>query len=110
GLAAVGAIPYAQRETPRADISEPPPKDWRAYGERSRFETTVRTPPGSVSPLAPLQDSMGIITASGLHGTATHYNIPEIDPRQHRLMVHGMVDRPLILTREELKRLPSVSR
>ena len=31
-------------------------------------------------------------------------------PGEHRLLIHGMVDRPLIFTMEELKRLPSVSR
>jgi sulfane dehydrogenase subunit SoxC len=36
--------------------------------------------------------------------------LPDIDPREHRLMIHGMVDRPLVFTMEELKRLPSVSR
>ena len=35
---------------------------------------------------------------------------PDIDPREHRLMIHGMVDRPLIFTMEEIRRLPSVSR
>ena len=34
----------------------------------------------------------------------------DIDPREHRLMIHGMVDRPLTFTMEDLKRLPSVTR
>ena len=37
-------------------------------------------------------------------------NLLDIDPQQHRLMIYGMVDRPLVLTMAELKRLPSVSR
>ena len=61
--------------------------------------------------MTPLQDSIGIITPSSLHYVTTHgYDPPDIDPRQHRLLIHGMVDRPLIFTLEELKRLPSVSR
>jgi len=36
--------------------------------------------------------------------------MPDIDPAEHRLMIHGMVERPLIFTMEELKRLPSVTR
>ena len=36
--------------------------------------------------------------------------MPEIDPDEHRLLIHGMVDRPLVFTMAELKRLPSVSR
>jgi len=97
-------------------------KELIAYGERSRFVTSVRKPTaGRDSPdafglafhvLSPLQDSVGIITPSSLHYVATHRGsfIPDIDPREHRLMIHGMVDRPLIFTVEELKRLPYVSR
>jgi sulfane dehydrogenase subunit SoxC len=36
--------------------------------------------------------------------------VPDIDPRKHRLMIHGIVDRPLTFTMEELKRLPYVTR
>jgi sulfane dehydrogenase subunit SoxC len=61
---------------------------------------------------APLQDSVGVITPSSLHYVATTRGsfIPDIDPREHRLMIHGMVDRPLTFTLEDLKRLPSVTR
>ena len=34
----------------------------------------------------------------------------DIDPRQHTLMIHGLVDRPLTFTMDDLKRLPSVTR
>ena len=93
-----------------------------AYGERSRFVTSKRIPHGGrPSPDAfglvfhvatPLQDSVGVITPSSLHfvGTTRGGFIPEIDPREHRLMIHGMVDRPLTFTMEDLKRLPSVTR
>ena len=62
--------------------------------------------------LTPLQDSVGIITPSSLFYVATHRGsfVPEINPSEHRLMIHGMVDRPLVFTMDELKRLPSVSR
>jgi len=33
-----------------------------------------------------------------------------VDPQKHRLMLHGMVDRPLTFTMEEIRRFPSVSR
>lgn len=86
------------------------PKNLPSYGERSPFETSVRSL-GKFGPMAPLQDTVGIITPSSLHYAAMHgYEAPEIDPAQHRLMIHGMVDRPLMLTIEDLKRLPSVSR
>ena len=61
---------------------------------------------------SPLQDSVGMITASSLHYMSTHRGsfVPDIDPAEHRLMIHGMVDRPLIFTMDELKRLPFVTR
>ena len=60
----------------------------------------------------PLQDSVGVITPSSLHYVATTRGafMPDIDPKEHRLMIHGLVDRPLTFTVEDLKRLPSVTR
>src|SRR6266542_154432 len=93
-----------------------------AYGDRSKHVKSLRIPHGGrPSPdnfglvfhvATPLQDSVGVITPSSLHYVATTRGsfIPDIDPREHRLMIHGMVDRPLTFTMEELKRLPSVTR
>ena len=58
----------------------------------------------------PLDETLGIITPSALHYEVCRGGIPDIDPEKHRLLIHGMVDRPLILTIDELKRLPSTSR
>jgi sulfane dehydrogenase subunit SoxC len=92
------------------------------YGDRSKFVTSVRIAHGGrPSPdnfglyfhiAAPLQDSVGVITPSSLHfvGTTRGAYIPEIDPREHQFLIHGLVDRPLTLTVEDLKRLPSVTR
>ena len=87
----------------------------RATGGRSRFEISERawsdSPTGRVAAsLTPLQDSKGIITPSMLHFERHHSRVPDIDPRQHRLLIHGLVNRPLIFTVAELQRLPSVSR
>lgn len=101
-------------------VSEDPSKvlggPVRPYGERSRFEQTVREkwPPSktdeSGSVLTPLDETLGIITPSALHFVVQRGGLPDIDPRQHRLLIHGMVDRPVILTMEEIRRLPSASR
>jgi sulfane dehydrogenase subunit SoxC len=119
GLAAGGA------KLGKGQTQETPPKkidELIAYGDRSRFVTSTRKPVAERhSPdefgltfhvLTPLQDSSGIITPSSLFYTATHRGafVPDIDPREHRLMIHGMVDRPLVFTMDELKRLPYVSR
>ena len=55
-------------------------------------------------------DSCGILTPSALHYERHHAGVPRIDPAGHRLLLHGMVDRPLIFTMDEIRRLPSISR
>ena len=85
------------------------------YGERSPFEKGVRFRRESKTPEAgssstPLAESHGIITPSSLHYERHHAGIPNIDPAQHRLVIQGMVERPLLLTMAEVRRLPSLSR
>lgn len=107
------AIPQWQRH-PGAEIMSPP------YGLPSPYEATVvrrlragtRPSPTrlATASVTPLQDLTGIITPNGLHYERHHAGVPAIDPAQHRLMVHGLVERPLIFTMEDLTRFPSVSR
>ena len=98
-------------------------RDLMAYGERSQYVKTARTRLGNkvnmnmhgdangYDALTPLGEQEGIITPSALHFVSSHGNPPpDIDAAQHRLMIHGMVERPLVFTLAELKRLPSVSR
>lgn len=87
------------------------------YGERSPFEKSIRMVRDRVnqntmgsSSVSPLQDLHGIITPASLHFERHHAGVPDIDPAMHRLLVHGMVERPLLFTVDEIKRLPSVSR
>ena len=120
----LGSVEPALGQTPASGTFIKGSDELIAYGKRSRFVTSVRIPHppgGRASPdgfglvfhvAAPLQDSVGMITPSSLHfvGTTRGSFIPDIDPREHRLMIHGMVDRPLTFTMEDLKRLPSVTR
>ena len=39
-----------------------------------------------------------------------HNGVPEIDPAQHRLLIHGLVKRPLFFTVQALLRYPMTSR
>ena len=85
------------------------------YGERSPFEKAVRwrresRTPETGSSFTPLQDSVGTITPSALHYERHHAGVPTIDPAGHRLVIHGMVDRPLSLSMADIRRLPSVTR
>lgn len=90
----------------------------RGYGTPSKFEKDVQrrtvswltaTPESSVS-FTPLHALDGIITPNGLCFERHHGGIAEIDPNDYRLMLHGMVDKPLIFTLDDLKRLPRVNR
>jgi sulfane dehydrogenase subunit SoxC len=94
------------------------PRDTLAYGERSRYVTTMRLSDGSNSGFGgesnaytPLQDSTGIITPAALHFVSSHgIAPPDMNPEDYRLMINGMVDRPLLLTLDDLMHLPSVTR
>ena len=88
------------------------------YGKPSQYEVNVqrRQSPGltqttqaSVS-FAPLQSLFGIITPSGLHFERHHQGWWDVDPSKHRLMINGLVKTPMVLTMDEVMRLPSVSR
>ena len=115
GAAVGGSLLAGQKalalETDSRKLGEP----LGPYGERSPFEKAVRwrresKTPETGSSFTPLHDSVGILTPSSLHYERHHSGIPTIDPARHRLVVHGLVDRPLSLSMAEIRRLPSVTR
>ncbi len=88
------------------------------YGQPSEYEKNLqrrespgltRVPQSSVA-FTPLQGLFGIITPSGLHFERHHQGWWDIDPRQHRLMINGLVREQRVYTMDDLMRLPSVSR
>ncbi|HUI94147.1 MAG TPA: sulfite dehydrogenase, partial [Xanthobacteraceae bacterium] len=52
----------------------------------------------------------GAITPNALHFSINHCGIPDIDPDQHKLVIHGLVKQPLEFTLETLSRYPLVTR
>jgi sulfane dehydrogenase subunit SoxC len=52
----------------------------------------------------------GMITPNGVFFTIVHGGIPAIDPNLHQLLIHGLVERPLVFTRDSLLRYPMTSR
>jgi len=93
------------------------PMGSQLYGTPSPFEKNVvknisKNLPQyiSASGRTPIGDLDGIITPNGLFYERHHGGVPAIDPDQHRLMLHGLVDRPMIFTMEDLRRFPSQSR
>lgn len=127
GLAAGGAA-LVGRGAKAGEQSPPAEPDWsttigagvvdRPYGRPSDFEkNTIRrnvpwltgTRESSIS-FSPLQEQQGIITPSGLFFERYHAGRADVDPAQHRLLIHGLVERPLVLTMKDIERFPSVSR
>jgi len=60
--------------------------------------------------MTPIHELSGIITPNGLFFSRSHGGVAQIDPNQHRLMIHGLVEKPLVLTMDQLKRYPNHSR
>src|SRR5690606_20604918 len=58
---------------------------------------------------SPLQDLDGIIVPSYLHHVRSRTGTMIIDPAEHRLYVHGMVDRAKVYTMADLEQMPKVS-
>src|SRR5262245_6269268 len=88
-----------------------------AYQTPSRFErNVVRTldnpdnSPRNSRARTPHHLLKGIITPNGLAFTICHGGVPDIDPAQHKLVIHGLVRRPLVFTLDSLERYPMVSR
>jgi sulfane dehydrogenase subunit SoxC len=99
-------------KTQGAPIATPP------YGMPSPYEKDVIRRPrlglsfpfrGAAYTDTPWQNLYGIITPSGLHYERHHAGVPAIEPDQHQLLIHGLVERPLILSLDDITRFPSVS-
>lgn len=128
--AVAGALPAAEPKGYPADPRHLPPNlpPWSqdlgkpvgadAYGVPSPYERTNirRLSPGlttttqSSVAFTPLQNQFGIITPNGLHFERDHNGRADINPYEHRLMIHGLVREARIYTMEDLLRFPSVSR
>jgi len=94
-----------------------PGAPFNGYGQPSKYEEKVaRTwasapgTGGTGSSRTPHHLLNGMITPSGLHYERSHSGIPDINPDTHRLLIHGLVKRPLVFTLDDLGRYPMESR
>jgi sulfane dehydrogenase subunit SoxC len=125
GAVATGAVPAAAVAQAGGNLPPNVPEWMRVqgrptlsppYGVPAPQEAHVIRRPRERAPTdtaassrTPLQDLHGIITPNGLVFERHHAGVPAINPAEHRLMLHGLVDRPLVFTMEDLKRFPSES-
>ena len=122
GGAAAGAALLTARAAGAAPLDVPasmktpgvPPS---GYGERSPHESRVQRLAQSAAPSlgtgssrTPLESLEGVITPSSLHFERHHNGVPDLDPDTHRVLIHGLVERPLLFSIEALSRYPLVSR
>src|SRR2546421_8665976 len=87
------------------------------YQVPSRFEKavvrTVDNPdnlPRNSRARTPHHLLQGTITPNGLHFTICHGGVPDLDPEQHRLVIHGLGKRPLGFTLDALERYQQEAR
>jgi sulfane dehydrogenase subunit SoxC len=120
-LAIGGIVPpnvAASREPLRVEPwMKVPGSPFVGYGQPPRFEDKVvrvaanpPNAPGTGAARTPLHRLNGTITPNGLHFERSHSGIPDIDPDAHRILIHGLVKRPLVFTLETLSRYPMESR
>jgi sulfane dehydrogenase subunit SoxC len=127
GVALIGAGGLTVLSAGSAAAADPPaiPPWMRApgagmsgYGTPAKYEDKVQRSgiisqpgtTGSGASFTPLERLNGMITPSGLHFERHHSGVPDIDPNAHRLLIHGLVKRPLVFTVDALLRYPMVSR
>jgi len=107
GLIVPSLLPAAEQH--HSDPTRVPGRIPSPYGTRAPGETAQRLTTATHS-LTPHQVLHGIITPSALHFECHHNGVPTIDPDQHRLLIHGLVERPLTFSMNEMMRFPSVTR
>ncbi|MEZ5850928.1 MAG: sulfite dehydrogenase [Hyphomicrobiaceae bacterium] len=133
GLAAVGATQVLAQDKPAAKAAAPksnprnlPPRvsGWskglgdgvaaNPYGKPIKFESNVvrrdvqwltASRESSVN-FTPLYALDGIITPNGLCFERHHGGVAVVNPTDYRLMLHGLVDKPLIFTLDDIMRFP----
>ncbi|WP_340117880.1 sulfite dehydrogenase [Pelagibius sp. 7325] len=105
-----------------ADVpAREPGEDLSGLSERSPFVHISRIPeagpgqrnvdPGdAINSKAPLDKLVGSITPADLHYERSHAGVPMLDPAQHRLLIHGMTEKQLVLTMDDIRAMPSMSR
>lgn len=110
--ASAGAEPLADAEWSRHQGTTSKDVD-----PRSRFEDKVKRTlsnpngePRTQHARTPHHLLNGTVTPNHLHFTIVHTGAPDIDPSQHKLVIHGLVKQPMVFTLDKLARYPMESR
>ncbi|MBY0610964.1 MAG: sulfite dehydrogenase [Beijerinckiaceae bacterium] len=113
GPAAAETLADVPPREPGADLGSTSPRSkYVSIGRVPEAGPTVRNvdPANAINSKTPLDKLVGQITPADLHYERSHSGAPDLNPAEHRLLVHGMVGKPLVLSVDDLKAMPSVSR
>ena len=110
--AATAAAPLA-----RAPQQQQPGRPFSNYGAPSAHESEVirwisanqAAPTNGIS-WSPIHELEGTLTPNGLHFERHHNGIPDVDPDEHRLVIHGQVRQALSFSIDDLLRYPRESK
>jgi sulfane dehydrogenase subunit SoxC len=92
---------------------------FESYGMPSKYESNVKRHRSDILvnkqqysdwSMTPIQSTPGIVTPNGLFYERHHNGFPDINPDHHKLVVHGMVAKPLVLTMNDIVRYPAVTK
>jgi sulfane dehydrogenase subunit SoxC len=116
GPALAGDPAITEMQPWRRDLGDP--IDDAPYGMPSPFESDVirgrvewLTPDAYTAiNFTPLHELDGIITPNGLCFQRSHAGAAQVDPAKYRLMINGLVERPLVFTLQDLLRFPRENR
>lgn len=117
GAVGVAGSAAAQTAPKRPEWMTRPGTGLSSYGQPSKFEEGVKRIMGQPNPIfptvgstrTPLEKLNGMITPNGLHFERHHSSVPDINPDTHRLMIHGLVRKPLAWDLSALARYPMTS-
>ena len=114
GAAAAGAIGPSKAAAQQPSAQESTRRQGELASELGTRSSSVQARRGLILngqvSRTPLQDLDGTITPADLHFERHHGGIPTIDPAKYALLIHGLVERPLVLSLADLRRFPSVTR
>jgi sulfane dehydrogenase subunit SoxC len=124
--AAAGLVGSAAAGRALADtLADVPPREvggpLTGQSNRSKYVRITRIPeagPGvrrvdphdAINSKTPQGKLVGTITPTDLHYERSHSGVPDLDPAKHRLLIHGMTKKALVLSVDDIIAMPSVSR
>lgn len=104
GLGAAAGARAEELPVPASSLKMGAPIPPESYGMPIEFEAHVKRRRSDVFKnkqnysdwsMTPLHQQIGIVTPNGLFFERHHNGVAKIDPEQHRLVIHGLVEKPI---------------